>query len=330
MGIFGNKSATSQSNTAVTGVNNQFLVQLGATALGTSVTPNTTQLISNYKGLPLSSLKLHLSVVDVTANTVTVNDTTYELETVIKQFQILSSNGKILMDLDGSRDDISIFARLLTTGGKYTPSPVSLSNVATTAYSSTTTWDILLPFAIAPSDFPLKLNVSFNTLGSRISAGTALASSTVTLSVYGNYEPISYRRSILVVKNIGVSATGTATLNTSYDYGKVYQTQAYAYNTDSYIGSTGVTFSRDGGLEISNATLQNFIDKENTVYANSVPVANQDSAKDTGHIAGLINLFTSPFVATPASQLQINFATAPKSLNGLLANTLVQYAVEDY
>jgi hypothetical protein len=124
-----------------------------------------------------------------------------------------------------------------------------------------------------------------------------------------------------MIKNISipVSATGTAVLNPYFDQGRNYLLQAYQYgvvsttnsSADNSIGSTGtgITFTPNGSLTISNAPLQTFIDKENIAYANTVSTG-------VGHVYGLINLFTNPFNANPSTNLSINFTSAPSVYGG--------------
>ncbi len=288
----------------------QFLVQL-TSPLGSNLSPQTTQQIPNYKGLPLTTLRLVLSVSETAGSTAPSGF--LPIENAIQKLQIISNDGTILMDLDGSYSDISYWARLLTKGGIYTPSPTP--NVAASSTESYT-WEIAFPFGVRASDFPLKLNVVFNTLSSLTTGSTPLSSANATLTLYGTYSYANVSRTILRNSYIPVSAIGNIVLNTQYDAGRTYLLQAYSYGADSNINS--ITFSTDGSLQYQNVPLSEFINKENILYANSV-------SQGVGHINGFINLFTPKFTETPATQFSINFAAAPYVVYTSNSNAIRSY-----
>ena len=288
----------------------QFLVQLNS-SLGSNLSPQTTQLLSNYKGLPLTNLRLILSVSETAG--ATAPSGFLPIENAIQKFQIIANDGTILTDFDGAYSDVSYWARLLTKGGIYTPSPTPSVGASSTG---TYTWELSLPFGIKASDFPLKLNVVFNTLSSLTTGSTPLASANATLSLYGTYSPANVVRTILKSSYIPVSATGNIVLNTQYDAGKTYLLQAYSYGADSNINN--ITFSTDGSLQYQNVPLSEFINKENILYANSV-------SQGVGHINGFINLFTPQFTETPATQLAINFASLPYVVYTSNSNAIRSY-----
>lgn len=184
-------------------------------------------------------------------------------------------------------------------------------------------------FRCVPRTFPLKLFTTYNTLASRATTGYNMTSTINYFQVYGNFANHSFTPAQIRNISIPVSGTGQITLQQYYDQGKNYLFQAYEYGApsttssgnDTYIGTagTGITFTRNGSLEISNAPLQTFIDKENIAFPNTVSAG-------VGHIYGVIDLFTDPFIANPATNLAIYFTTAPNGAG--VANNLRTIWVE--
>lgn len=316
----GAPSSNAGSQGAAVGVDNQLLFSIGSTALTANVNPQTVQVVPNYYGLPMTSFKITLTVAD-TVGSSSAPTGVNAVETALKNFQVQTNDGRNITLFDGSFLDISATSRYITQGGLYNASPTPADTTTSTTYTST--WNIIVPIHINASFFPLKVYTSFNTIGSRATTLNSMTS-TVSLSMYGNYHnvpsPIGNGAQIKIVnRTIPVTGTGTPPLQQYYDQGSVVYLQAYQYGKlsttdstqDNAIGSsgTGITFTSDGSLQTSNAPLQSFIDKENIAYANTISAGN-------GHVYGLINLFTSPFVVTAATNLSINFTSTPSVTGG--------------
>lgn len=296
---------------APTEVDNQLVAAFGTDALTASTQPQNMVLIANYYGLPLTSLKFSLEVTDTTGGTTAPSGVT-AIETVLKTIQLQTKSGVNLLMMDGTQFDLSLAARYLTQGGIYNPSPIPADSAVSTAYPKT--WNIILPLSVRASDFPLKLFVTYNTLGSRATTLNSMTSSVNYLNVYGNFSQHAFVPAMIKTITIPEAATGNINLQQYLDQGKTYLFQAYEYGTpsttdatqDNPIGEagTGITFSRNGSLEVSNAPLQTFIDKENIAFPNTISAG-------VGHVYGVIDLFTTPFTASAATQLSINFTSAP-------------------
>jgi len=302
-------------------VKGRFLTTQSATLGATQVAQPTFQ-IPNFNGLPMSSFKLTLNTSVTSTATAT---TVLPAEAAIAELQITDNVGNILLQLDGRKNDISLTARLFSNNGQYNPSPYltgTSSNALAANTTATAVWNIEYPFSIPASAFPLNLNVVFSSLGDLVPSGAAaLASGSATLSIYGSYVAHSFTYAKVRSIDIPVTGAGTITLNTYYDGLQTYLLQAYQYGNDSVIGSNGITFSTDGSLQQLNVPLENYIQEENLNYPNSVSSGN-------GHINGFINLFSPAFKESAATQLQINFATAPSLLNSNFANEVRTYWVE--
>jgi hypothetical protein len=291
-------------------VYNQFIFSTGTVSLGSNLLPQTTQLIPNYNNTAMSSFKIALTVTDTTGGS-TAPSGVQPIESVIQQIRVQTNDGIDLINASGAYLDLSATARYLTPGGLYYPSPTPADTSTSTPYA--VTWNLVFPFSVDASKFPLKCFVTYNTLGSRATTLNSMTS-TVNLSFYANYTPHTFTAAKIKNISIPVAATGTIPLSTYYDIGSKYLLQAYQYGTlstsssssDNAIGTTGsgITFTPDGSLSTSSAPLQTFVDKENIAYPNSISTG-------IGHIYGMINLFSDPFVATAASTHPINFASAP-------------------
>jgi hypothetical protein len=314
------KAAPKQSVSAP--VKGRFLTTQTAT-IGTTQTAAPTFQIPNYNGLPMSSLKLTLNTSVTSSSTAT---TVLPAEAAIAELQLTDNVGNILMQLDGRKYDISLTARLFSNNGQYNPSPYLTGSATSDALAASTTataaWNIEYPFSIPASAFPLNLNVVFSGLGDLVPSGdAALASGSATLSIYGSYVAHSFTYAKIRSIDIPVTGAGNITLNTYYDGLQTYLLQAYQYGNDSDIGSNGITFSTDGSLQQLNVPLANYIQEENLNYPNSV-------SSGVGHIDGYVNLFSPAFKESAATQLQIDFSSAPSLLNSNYANEVRTYWIE--
>jgi len=306
-------------------VSDQLVAAFGTTALNGNIQPMQMVQIPSYGNSPLTSLRLSLNVTDSTSTTAPSGVT--PIETIIKQFEIQTNSGRIITDFDGSWYDISLTARYLTQGGLYNASPTPADSAASTQYTSE--WDLVLPISISLDEFPLKLFVSYNTINSRATTLNGMTSTINFFKVYASYAPHSFIPAMIKNITIPVPGTGNISLQQYYDMGKTYLMQAYEYGTpsttnsasDSPIGpnGNGVTFTPNGQLYLQNAPLQSFIEKENITYANSIGPGN-------GHIYGVVNLFTSTFTDSAATQLQIGFTSTPSAAGN--ANSLRTIWVE--
>jgi len=303
-------------------VKGRFLVTQTATLGSTSVAQPTFQ-IPNFNGLPMSALKF---VISATITDTTTTATSLGVESVIKKFQITDNVGNILLDLDGTKNDISLTARLFSNNGQYQPSTNLAGNTSGnfTPGTVTTSWVIEYPFSVPASAFPLNLNVAFSGLASLATAGpTGLTGGTATITIYGDYIAHSFTYAKLRSIDIPVTGTGTITLNTYYDQLQTYLLQAYQYGADNNISSSGngITFSTDGSLQQLNVPLASYTQEENLNYPNSV-------SSGSGHVAGFVNLFSPVFAQTAATQLQVNFTAAPGLINGNYTQEVRTYWVE--
>jgi len=321
----GSGSSSAGSNGNPTAVNNQLVASFGSTNLSTTLISNNMVLIPNYYNLDMSSIKIALSVSDVIGTTAPTTATV--IETLLKNFQLQTNAGRNLMILDGSQFDISNISRYLNAQGVINNS--GLAGTTTTSTTSSSIYNVIIPMAVNRKWFPLELFTTYNTLASRAATLNSLTTSTVnSLQVFANYHALNPPDLQLKTISIPVAGTGTTSFNQFYDQGKTYYSQYISYGdaqeadaADTFIASsgTGITFTRNGSLEVSNAPLQTFIDKENLAYPNTVSAG-------VGHETGLINLFTDPFVATAATQFSINFTTATKVAG--VSNTMRYMAVE--
>lgn len=309
-----NSFSGTKSSTAVNAppVNEQLVASFGSIALGAAQAPQNMVQIQNYNGLPMSSLKLHLSVTDTTGGT-TAPSGVFSIENVIQELKLQTNSGINLFDFNGTLLDISTTSRYLNPVGLINNSPTPADSAVSTAYTST--WDIVLPFAVAAKYFPLKLFFTAAPLASRATTLNAMTSTINTLAVYASYHPISVFDQQIINQTISVPGTGTINLSTQYLQDRTYYMQAYQYGavesssaTDSPIGSSGngITFTPNGQLYLQNAPLEAFITTENTKYPNTVSTG-------VGHETGLINLFTNTFKATAATQFNVDFTSAPST-----------------
>lgn len=292
-------------------VNEQLVASFGSIALNANTQPQNMVLIQNYNNLPMSSMKLHLSVTDTTSTTVPSG--VFSIENVINELKLQTNSGINLLDFSGTLLDISTTSRYLNPAGLVNNSPTPADSAASTPY--TETWDIVLPFAVAAKYFPLKLFFTASPLASRATTLNSMTSTINTLSLYASYHPISVIDQSIVNQTIPVSGTGQINLAPQYLQNRTYYMQAYQYGavqgsgaTDSPIGATGngITFTPNGQLYLQNAPLQSFITTENTKYPNTVSTG-------VGHETGMVNLFTNTFTATASTQFNIDFTSAPST-----------------
>lgn len=306
-----NKTAASSAVSAPP-VNEQLVASFGSIALGAGPAPQNMVQIQNYNGLPMSSMKLHLSVTDTTGATTTPSEV-FSIENVIQELKLQTNSGINLFDFQGTLLDISTTSRYLNPVGLVNNSPTPADSATSTQY--TQTWDIVLPFAVAAKYFPLKLFFTASPLASRATTLNAMTSTINTLSVYASYHPISVFDQAIINQTIPVSGTGQINLAPQMLQDRTYYMQAYQYGavegsgaSDSPIGSTGngITFTPSGQLYIQNAPLQSFITTENTKYPNTVSTG-------VGHETGMVNLFTNTFKASAATQFNVDFTSAPST-----------------
>ena len=292
-------------------VNEQLVASYGSIALNSNTQPQNMVLIQNYNNLPMSSMKLHLSVTDTTSTTVPSG--VFSIENVINELKLQTNSGINLFDFSGTLLDISTTSRYLNPAGLVNNSPTPADSAASTQY--TETWDIVLPFAVAAKYFPLKLFFTASPLASRATTLNSMTSTINTLSLYASYHPISVIDQSIVNQTIPVSGTGQINLAPQYLQNRTYYMQAYQYGavqgsgaTDSPIGAAGngITFTPNGQLYLQNAPLQSFITTENTKYPNTVSTG-------VGHETGMVNLFTNTFTATASTQFNIDFTSAPST-----------------
>jgi hypothetical protein len=302
-------SGSSGNGMSVPVVNDQLIASYGSVALNNNLQSQNVIQVPNYKNLDISSLTLQLSVSSTT--TATAPSGVVPIESVIKGLEIQSMSGKdIWRPLDGSLFDISNYARYLNPSGVVNNSPFFPTAVSTTA---TTTWNINIPFGINNKHFPLKLFVTFNTLGSTASTLNGMTVTVNSFSILASYHKINPADIMLKPLSVPITAAGNISLQQYYDIGHTYYSQILNYGnvqestaSDSPIGSTGtgIVFTPDGSLYMSNVPLQAFIQKENNTFPNTVSAG-------VGHEVGMVNMFTNPFVASAASQLSIDFTSVP-------------------
>ena len=310
-------------NLSIPVVNDQLIASYGSTALSGNLASQNVVQIPNYKDLDISSLTLQLSVSQT--NGATAPTGVANIESVIKTLELQAANGKDIWRLDGSLYDISDVGRYLTPSGTVNNSPFLSTTISTTV---TSTWNINIPFGIPASMFPLKLFTTFNTLNAMASTLNGMTVTVNSFTILASYHKINPAPVQLKAINIPVAATGNQTLTQYYDQGHTYYSQFIVYGnvqqsgaSDGAIGSTGtgITFSPDGSLYLSNTPLQAFIQKENNTYPNTVSTG-------VGHETGMVNLFTNPFVASAATQFQIDFTSTPSVAGN--ANTMRLISIE--
>lgn len=304
------KSASSGSAVSPA-VNSQLIASFGSVDLNDNLQAQNLVQVPNYNNMAMSSMKLHISVTDTTSTSVPTG--VNSIENVIKTLKLQTANGVNIFDFDGSLLDISCTARYLNPNGVVNNSPTPADSAASTGY--TETWDIIIPFSVAAKYFPAKLFVVVNTLSSRATTLNGMTSTVNAIDVYANYHNVSVIDQAIVNQTLPVASTGNINLSTNYLQNRTYYMQAYQYGdvqsssaTDSPIGATGngITFTPNGALYNQNTPLQAFIDKENTQYPNTVSTG-------VGHEIGMINLFSDVFEATAATQLSIDFTSAPST-----------------
>ena len=308
--LFSNGSGATKSS--VSTISNQYIFSSGTQNLGSNLTDIATFPIPNFRNMNLSSLKFVLTM-NGTAGA-TAPTSMNPIEYGVKKLQIATAGGVILMDLDGSKNDISIMARYLTLGGKYTAS----TTPATPSASGNTSgvWNLSFPFGIPASFFPLTLTMTFNTLSSLTGGSTPLASATLNMNMYASYTTAGMSATKIKSLDIPVASSGDIALQSNFPQGRTIITLVYQYGADANLDS--VYFAPDGLTpELNNAPLSSLVDKEDIVY----PVAQ--------HIDGFINLFTDVFSVNPSTSFSINFTNAPSLLNGT-ANKLRTYWIEAY
>lgn len=306
-----NKNKIVAPSVTASPVNEQLVASFGSISLGANISPQNMIEIPNYNNLPISSIKLHLSVTDTTSTTAPSG--VFPIECVINELKLQTKSGKNLFDFYGSLLDISTTTRYLNPVGLVNNSPTPADSAVSTSYTST--WDIVIPFAINPAHFPLKLFFTANAIGSRATTLNGMTSTINSLQIYASYHPISVIDQSIVNQTIPVAGTGTINLANQYLQDRTYYMQGYQYGavesssaTDSPIGAggSGITFTPNGQLYIQSAPLETFITTENTKYPNTISTG-------VGHETGLINLFTNTFKATPSTQFNVGFTSLPST-----------------
>lgn len=297
---------------SVAPVNDQLVASFGSITLNAGLQPQNMVQIPNYNGLPYSSFRIHLSVTDTTGNTTAVV-TPYSIENVIHGFNLQTKDGKNIFNFAGDQLDISNSARYLDPNGLINNAPNPANSV--TATTTTSTWDIIIPFAVSQKYAPLKLFVVFNPVASRAATINLLGSVVNSMQVFASYHQVNVIDQAVINQTIPNSSTGNIALQSNYLLNRTYYLQAYNYGqvqgasaADTYIGTSGngITFTPNGSLYLQNVPLATFIAKENAKYPNTVSAG-------VGHEVGMVNLFSDPFVATASTQLTIGFTTAPST-----------------
>lgn len=309
LGIFKKKGS---SGSSVPDLKDQLMYDSGQVNLGASTVPLTPNVFSPYGKRNLKGMKITFTVTETTGTSVPTG--WMPIETALKKFQLSSGkgSGSVLFNMDGTKNDLSIWARYLTFQGKYTPSTTPSGQAASTTY--TYVWNLVIPYGINFSDFDLRPEFELNTLASLTTGANALASGTARLQVYGTFTKEAVPTAILKAAQVSNLGSGTANLGYNYDKGVVIQSQFLQYGADADINT--IYFAANGETpELPNISLQSLIDREDTVY----PVS--------GHVAGIVNLFTDAFNASGVTALNIDFASAPSLLNGT-SGILREYWIE--
>lgn len=292
-------------------VNDQLVASYGSIALNAGTQAQNMIQIQNYNNLPISSIKMTLSVTDTTGSTVPTG--VNSIENVIQSLKLQTKSGTNIFDFNGTLLDISNVSRYLNPAGLVNNSPTPADSAASTEYPET--WNIVIPVSVNAKHFPLKLFFTAAPLASRATTLNGMTSTITSLSLYASYHNISVIDQQIVTQTLPVASTGTINLAPNYLQSRVYYMQSYIYGavqsssaSDSSIGTTGngITFTPNGQLYLQNAPLQSFITTENTKYPNTVSTG-------VGHETGMINLFTEPFTSTAATQFEIDFTSAPST-----------------
>lgn len=326
MGIF-NKNSTSGSVVATGNpVANQLLGSFSI-ALGNTPSPFVFPKFANFGGKPLNFFNINLSLSGVAGSTAPSG--MQPIEYTISRLVATDRNASTIFNLNGSKNDISITARLSNPHGTWSPSPTPSTPAASGDVSAS--WNFQYFHTIPISSFDLFSSGDVNTLASATSGSTTLASATDTATIKGNYYNVPEIRTKWIITDVPVASTGS--INLSPYLAKDVNTLILAmqYGSDSNIGSSGdgITFSANGNLQLQNVSLADLINVEDIVYKDSV-------SQGSGHVNGLITLvspqapFQPTFASTSQTQFSVDFTSAPTLLNSAYTNTIRLYQLVTY
>ncbi|MEM3859086.1 MAG: hypothetical protein QW478_06725 [Candidatus Micrarchaeaceae archaeon] len=298
----------------------QNIISVGSTSLG--ATPVTINLpnIDSYNGNPIVNLNFSISVTDTTGSTAPsgVNS----IESIIKKFSLQSLNGfgEPIIDFDGTYGEFTRWQRLINVKGIYVSAPTPADSAASTPY--TATWTFGLQFYIPAVLFPLKPTLTLNTLASRTTGSTTLASSVVnSISVTADYVASAGARTRLKKIPISDATTGTFLISSYLDKNVVFNQFAFDFGADSNLNATNTfNLAYQGQQKITNLPYQNIINAENEFLTSSP------------HISGFFPfrvIYPNSILSNNTLNISASQAAAP-SIGNFYPNTMVAYLQEAF
>lgn len=279
------------------------------TLSGSGTAQQNRVVVGNPVGLDMQKIRMHFK----TTLTSSANQTSTAIENLVYGLQVFDKSGNRIMAPNGSYLQISDASRNISNYGYDDPSPT----IAMTTSGVAGTWDTEIPLPIAQDLFPISIIVIFNNYAT---AGTDATAGTVNdFKLTGDFKGTGAKHLALVSKLIPEASTGTIHFGTNYDQGHVVYNQWIRFDADANLNATGTfTFTPDGAnYEFNTADAQRWINLEDRRF-----IAKGVNGT-IGHVAGLLNMFTEPFLVTPNTDLAINFASAP-AVNGNASNLQLQ------
>ena len=300
--------ARTQSNgTASVNQSNVLLFQGATTSLGAATQTITQTQIKNPNGLPMHNMYIQLTVTDTTGASSAPSGVN-SIETALTLFTITGQSGRQLMNIIPNANDK--FRRLqhrFNTNGYYNTPPTPADSSTSTAYS--VSYNVLLGnWVIDPSEFPLTVQYTYNTLSSRATTLNSMTS-TASVTAYGDFVKLASAmpRSVVRVKPVtGITATNYD-FSTYLDAAPILDVSLDVGSADTAIasGTGAINIAVNNNSLVPNTGYQTVINQEDRLYNISTP-----------HITGYFpfNVLNGMQVLNPATQkdtLQVNFASAP-------------------
>lgn len=281
------------------------ILNVPSTALGAGTQTLVLPQIDSINGLPMGKELFTIQVTDVTG--ATAPTTVAPLETVISRFILKNKSGTTLFDLQGENLDMLKWQHLKNFNGFYYSDPAPSEPTASTTYTNTYVFSLL--YSISAEDMPLKPTIVLNTLASRVTSGTALASSSVAISGVADFIPHSFIRTVLKNDVFTLTGTGVQSLTSLLPKDINVVNTAWDFGADSNLSATS-TFNFSLGTKqlLFNKPYSSIVDHENQIYRITNP-----------HISGFFPLFVPRYVQDNKTNFTVDLA-AESSVAGNIGN----------
>lgn len=298
------------------------LTSFGSIALGSNPVPISNSNLKFPNKYAMSNVQIQINVTDNTGGS-SAPVTPASIESALQNLQIIGTSGKPIFVANGTLGEFERWQQVLNDNQNYAVAPTPADTSTSTDYP--VTYNVSLKhLVIDPSESPLTVSILPNTLASRAATLNGMTSSITSVTVSGDFVPVSgYQKTLYRTKQLSDASTGY------FDVGQ--------FLDNTFLSSVAADFGADSKLNAANTfylasnnntlipytAYQNVVNAQNALPANSFGNAN--------HITGFYpfqTLYKAGIDGTQAIKLLCNIASAPTG--GGQANTINLYQAETY